>query len=49
MDFDDGLSDEGAFLVIIPDGTGVKRAGGVAGRTRGQAVTGETLILKTKV
>ena len=30
LDFDDGLSDEGAFLVVIPDGTGVKRAGGVA-------------------
>ncbi len=30
LDFSDGLSDEGAFLVVIPDGTGVKRAGGVA-------------------
>ncbi len=30
LDFDDGLSDEAAFLVVIPDGTGVKRAGGVA-------------------
>jgi hypothetical protein len=30
LDFDDGLSDEGAFLVVIPDGTGVKRAGGIA-------------------
>ena len=30
LDFDDGLSDEGAFLIVMSDGTGVKRAGGVA-------------------
>ena len=30
LNFHDGLSDEGAFVIVMSDGTGVQHAGGVA-------------------